>query len=437
MTQLAGTTSVKGAQRDIRPSVVCSGQEMGDGLWGSSRWRLNVDGTLTSGAGFAVEALRQPIDRARRNGLRVVLVTGRIGAELAAEFPHIADNLDALVLENGAVVVTDGRTHPQAAPGRPVCSMTRWPSGRCRSGGERCLWPSTGGPHRDRRRGDRHVGIGLSDRAKQGRPDGAAGRRHEGHRARRGADRNRTSHYITRSRSGTPRKRPVRCSMASGCWALPWPTPCPIAGDHADLVIDEERSRVADLPGPHLERSTTLMPPRWWVEIGTFDNENTRSNSSRRGWCHRTRRVRQEFTWSASWRSDGSRVATVCLSFDPEGDHVELGELSQVEVVDAQAPSPAGRVGRHAACRTPASWWICPARRPAQDGLPASITVGSQRAAAKRADPPLDDLRRGTPTTVGEQFAQLAARDDVPVASSPEGATFERIAGEIGEYDAE
>ena len=40
---------------------------------------------------------------------QVVLVTGRIGVELAAEFPDLADHVDGLVLENGAVVAIDGR----------------------------------------------------------------------------------------------------------------------------------------------------------------------------------------------------------------------------------------------------------------------------------------------------------------------------------------
>ena len=68
---------------------------------------VDLDGTLTSRGRVSVEALGA-IDRVRRNGLRVVLVTGRIGVELAAEFPDLADHVDGLVLENGAVVAIDG-----------------------------------------------------------------------------------------------------------------------------------------------------------------------------------------------------------------------------------------------------------------------------------------------------------------------------------------
>ncbi len=68
---------------------------------------IDFDGTLTSGEGLAPHTL-EAIDQARRNDLVMVLVTGRIGAELQAEFPQIADHVDAMVLENGAVTVIEG-----------------------------------------------------------------------------------------------------------------------------------------------------------------------------------------------------------------------------------------------------------------------------------------------------------------------------------------
>jgi hydroxymethylpyrimidine pyrophosphatase-like HAD family hydrolase len=74
---------------------------------------LDLDGTLTSEDRLSPEAL-EAIDQARRAGLVVVLVTGRIEEELKAEFPGIADHVDALVLENGAVAVShrDARRAP-------------------------------------------------------------------------------------------------------------------------------------------------------------------------------------------------------------------------------------------------------------------------------------------------------------------------------------
>ena len=72
---------------------------------------LDIDGTLTSKGRLSAAALAA-IDQARRNGLAVVVVTGRIEAELMADFPQIVDHVDAMVLENGAVLAIDGRTYP-------------------------------------------------------------------------------------------------------------------------------------------------------------------------------------------------------------------------------------------------------------------------------------------------------------------------------------
>ena len=76
---------------------------------------VDLDGTLTSAGRVSAQAL-EAIDRVRRDAVQVVLVTGRIGAELAADFPHITDHVDALVLENGAVAMTAGKTNPLSAP---------------------------------------------------------------------------------------------------------------------------------------------------------------------------------------------------------------------------------------------------------------------------------------------------------------------------------
>lgn len=76
---------------------------------------VDLDGTLTSGGQVSAEAL-DAIDQVRRNGLVVVVVTGRIGVELQAEFGQIADHVDALVLENGAVSMVGGATHVLSAP---------------------------------------------------------------------------------------------------------------------------------------------------------------------------------------------------------------------------------------------------------------------------------------------------------------------------------
>jgi hydroxymethylpyrimidine pyrophosphatase-like HAD family hydrolase len=75
---------------------------------------IDYDGTLTSGRP-SPDVLAAVADR-RADGLRVVLVTGRILAELRSVFPGVDDHFDAIVGENGAVAARAGRDRLLAAP---------------------------------------------------------------------------------------------------------------------------------------------------------------------------------------------------------------------------------------------------------------------------------------------------------------------------------
>jgi len=76
---------------------------------------LDLDGTLTEGHVFSQSALRET-DRLRDGGLAAVLVTGRIAGELEAAFPGVCDHFDAVVAENGAVMLVDGEEIGLAEP---------------------------------------------------------------------------------------------------------------------------------------------------------------------------------------------------------------------------------------------------------------------------------------------------------------------------------
>ena len=75
---------------------------------------VDYDGTLADGpvASDTLTALAE----ARARGIRVILVTGRIVRELRAVFAHVEDHIDALVAENGAVLVTSVGVRRLAAP---------------------------------------------------------------------------------------------------------------------------------------------------------------------------------------------------------------------------------------------------------------------------------------------------------------------------------
>ena len=64
---------------------------------------VDFDGTLAEG-GCPDLAVLDALTEVRAQGLRVVLATRRILAELQATFPDVDDHVDAVVAENGALV---------------------------------------------------------------------------------------------------------------------------------------------------------------------------------------------------------------------------------------------------------------------------------------------------------------------------------------------
>jgi hydroxymethylpyrimidine pyrophosphatase-like HAD family hydrolase len=76
---------------------------------------IDYDGTLTSSGRPSPDVLAA-IAATRADGRRVVLVTGRILAELRSAFPAVDDYFDAIVGENGAVMTQAGRNRVLAAP---------------------------------------------------------------------------------------------------------------------------------------------------------------------------------------------------------------------------------------------------------------------------------------------------------------------------------
>ena len=80
---------------------------------------IDYDGTLADGQVKPDTLAALAETRARQ--IRVILVTGRIMSELQAVFPGALDHVDAIVAENGAVLVTQAGVHLLAAPvGRAV-----------------------------------------------------------------------------------------------------------------------------------------------------------------------------------------------------------------------------------------------------------------------------------------------------------------------------
>jgi phosphoserine phosphatase len=67
---------------------------------------VDLDGTITRGGALDLSVIAA-LDECRWAGAATILVTGRIEAELEAEFPDLLTHFDAAVLENGALLVVD------------------------------------------------------------------------------------------------------------------------------------------------------------------------------------------------------------------------------------------------------------------------------------------------------------------------------------------
>jgi hydroxymethylpyrimidine pyrophosphatase-like HAD family hydrolase len=80
---------------------------------------LGIDGTLAHGADISARAL-QALRRARAEGRRIILVTGRTVGAIQETFPDVVDQVDAVVAENGAMLVAGGRHRALAPPLDPA-----------------------------------------------------------------------------------------------------------------------------------------------------------------------------------------------------------------------------------------------------------------------------------------------------------------------------
>ena len=307
---------------------------------------VDLDGTLTSRGRVSAKAVKA-IDRARGNGLVVVLATGRIGAELAAEFPDITDHFDALVLENGAVVVTGGRAHRLMAPV------------------DRVLDDALAGRGVPFRRGEVLLAIDGEHAATVVDVIGMLG----------------LDCQIVRNR-GALMVLPAGVTKGTGLGAVLTEmnlslhntvavgdaendlslfgtaeigaavvNAVPSVREHADLVLEEEDGAgIAELlAGPYVSGARRWCPPRWWLDIGTFDDGTPVKVPGSQARILVTGPAGSGKSYVVGLLAEQWIQAGYCvLLLDPEGDHVELQEFNQVQLFDARhhLPEPDELVSR-------------------------------------------------------------------------------------------
>ncbi len=293
---------------------------------------VDFDGTLTSGAGVAPHAI-EAIEQARGNGLSVVLASGRIEAELRADFPEIVEHVDGMVLENGAVIVINGRAHRLAPPVDEGLAQAL--AGR----GVSC------------RRGKVLLAIDGGDAATVVAVIGELGLDYQ-------ITRNRTALMVLPAgiTKGTGLAKilaemdlsphnTVAVGDAENDLSLfaiaeigaAVADAVPSVRRSADIVLDEpDGAGVAELlTGPYLTGARRWCPPRRWVEIGTFDGATPMRIPGSQGRIVVTGPAASGKSYLVGLMAEQWIQAGYCvLVLDPEGDHLQLQQLSQVQVVD-------------------------------------------------------------------------------------------------------
>ncbi|OBH27587.1 HAD family hydrolase [Mycobacterium sp. E342] len=302
---------------------------------------VDLDGTLTSGGKLDPAVLRV-VDQARSDGLAIVVVTGRIGAELHAEFPQLADHVDALVLENGAVVSFDGQAQPLAPPVGPDLDEAL---------AKREI------PYR---RGEVLVAVDGEHLADVAEVIGELG----------------MDYQLVRNRAALM-VLPAGITKGTGLTALLEtmnlsPHNTVAVGDaendlsllavaevgaavanavsslrrSADVVLDEPGGAGVTglLNGPYLSGAERLCPPRHWLEIGAFEDGTPTRLPGSQARILVTGPAASGKSYLVGLMAERWVSAGYCvLVIDPEGDHLQLQQLGHVQVVDAghHLPEPA------------------------------------------------------------------------------------------------
>lgn len=306
---------------------------------------LDVDGTLTSAGRIPKEAL-QAIEQVRRDGLLVVLATGRIGAELAASFPQIANRVDALVLENGAVARIGGKTYPLSTPVDRALDAALDEHGVVSRRGEVIL--ATQGEYAATVL--EVIGeLGLDCQIVRNRaelmvvPAGVT----KGTGLAAVLARLHLSPHNTIAVGDAENDLSLFGSAEIGAAVA---DAVPSLREHADLVLEQpDGAGVAELlSGAYLSGVRRWCPPRRWVQIGIFDDGTPAKVPGSQARMLVTGPAGSGKSYLVGLLAEEWMDAGYCvLLVDPEGDHRQLQQLNRVEVVDVEAglPEPVELVG--------------------------------------------------------------------------------------------
>lgn len=302
---------------------------------------VDLDGTTASNGKLSRQAMKA-IDKARRDGLTIVLATGRIGAELHAEFPQIAYHVDALVLEDGAVMVLDGRTHALAEPV------------------DRSLDEALANRGVPYRRGEVLVAVDGEHAATVVEVIGELGMDYQIIRNRAalmvlpaGTTKGTGLAALLAKMNLSPRNA-VAVGDAENDLSLLGVAEVGVAvadavssvRRFADVVLEQPNGAgVAELLArPYLSGAQRWCPPRRWVDVGTFDDGTATRLPGSQGRIVVTGPAASGKSYLLGLMAERWVLAGYCvLVIDPEGDHLQLQQLNEVQVVESahHLPEPA------------------------------------------------------------------------------------------------
>jgi len=271
---------------------------------------VDFDGTLAADGAVSAGVLGA-VDASRASGVGVVLVTGRILAELAAVFPELEDHVDAVVAENGAVLAVGGARRLLAAPVEAHLAEALTASGIPFRRGQvllACAAADEGAVLEEVRR------LGLDCQLV----------------------RNRSELMVL----------PAGVTKGSGlvqALGVAVANAVPSIREHADVVLDQpDGAGVAGLlAGGLLSGRELVHPRRWRIELGT-------DTAGQPVWlpASQLNLLIAGGTGAGKSRVAGLlaeqliRLGYALLVIDPEGDHVGLGRLYGVLVVGADGWLP-------------------------------------------------------------------------------------------------
>lgn len=299
---------------------------------------LDLDGTVSIDGSPHPDTM-DAIDAARLSGLTVILATGRIQAELEAEFPGLTDHFDALVLENGAVVVSGGRARALTPPLDPGLDQLLDERGvPFRRGKVLRALDGAFAPEAVRAVNE----LGLDHQVVHNR--GAAMVLPAGVTKGTGlvavlADARRSPHNAI----GVGDAENDLALLDAAEVGIAVPDSVPSLLRRADVVLERGPGNgiPALLRSDLLDGTASLCPTRHWVAVGFFDDDRAARVPGSQATVLVSGPPCSGKSYLAGllaeqWMSAGY----VVLVIDPEGDHAVLAELPNVQLVEMSPNGP-------------------------------------------------------------------------------------------------